>query len=89
MFGLSIFSSLTSTFCFFQSISGLYLSNQERPKITGFDGDLMTLKTTVVRCWSIKISKALVSWVTSPDTRDLLSITSTDTGNFFVTKGSL
>ena len=30
----------------FQSIDGLYYSNQERPRMTGFDGVLMILKTT-------------------------------------------
>lgn len=76
-------------FRFFQSMSGLINSNQDRPKTRGLDGELMTLNTIVLRCPSRMMSKGLVSWVTSPEIKGLPSITSTDTGYFLRTIGRL
>jgi len=76
-------------FRFFQSISGLIISNQERPKTRGLEGELMILNTIVLRYPSRIMSKGLVSWVTSPEIKGLPSITSTATGDFLRTIGRL
>jgi hypothetical protein len=49
----------------------------------------MILNTIVLRCPSRIMSKGLVSWVTSPKIKGLLSITSTITGYFLGTIGRL
>jgi len=77
------------SFRFFQSISRLILSNQERPKTRGLKGELMILNTIVLRCPSRIMSKGLVSWVTSPEIKGLPLITSTVTGYFLRTIGRL
>src|SRR6476646_5951140 len=51
----------------FQSTDGLYFSNQERPRITGFDGVLMTLKIIWLLWPSNVTSKGIVSCVTLPE----------------------
>jgi hypothetical protein len=77
------------SFRFFQSISGLIIFNQERPKMRGLEGELMILNTIVLRCLSRIMSKGLVSWVTSPEIKGLPSITSTVTRCFLGTIGRL
>ncbi len=77
------------SFRFFQSISGLIISNQEKPKTRGLEGELMILNTIVLRCPSRIMSKGLVSWVTSPEIKGLPSITSTIIGYFLGTIGIL
>jgi len=77
------------SFHFFQSISGLIISNQEKPKTRGLKGELMILNTIVLRCPSKIMYKGLVSWVTSPEIKGLPSITSTVTGYFLGTIGRL
>jgi heme/copper-type cytochrome/quinol oxidase subunit 3 len=76
----------------FQLIAGLYLSSQERPRSTGFEGDLMILSAMMLWYSSIIISYAVVSCVKpnkSLDTKGLLSITSTRIGYFLITSGTL
>ncbi len=77
------------SFRFFQSISGLIISNQERPKTRGLEGELMILNTIVFQCPSRIMSKGLISWVKSPEIKGLSSITSTATGDFLRTIGIL
>ncbi len=77
------------SFRFFQSISGLIISNQERPKTRGLEGELMILNTIVLWCPFRIMSKGLVSWVTSPEIKGLPLITSTVTGYFLGTIGRL
>jgi len=72
-----------------QSIDGLCFSNQERPRMTGFDGVLITLKT-IKLLWSLNVtSKGSDSWVTLPDNKGRPSITSTCTDLDFSARGIL
>lgn len=64
----------------FQSIIKLYLSSEERPGITRFEDELMTLNTMMLWCLFRIISNRIVSWVTTP--RGLPSITSIGIGFF-------
>ena len=77
------------SFQVFQSMSGLYLSSQERPNMTELEGDLITLNTMLLWWFPNEVDKGLVSWTTSPDIRGLPSITSIGTRIFLVTKGNL
>jgi len=77
------------SFFFFQSISGLIISNQEKLKTRGLEGELMILNTIVLRCPSRIMSKGLDSWVTSPEIKGLSSITCTVTWYFLGTIGRL
>jgi hypothetical protein len=78
-----------SIFCDFQSISGLYLSSQENPRITGAEGILIMLNIMELLCLPILISKGVVSWVTSPEDKGRSFITSIYTGVSFLTTGIL
>ena len=72
-----------------QSMDGLCLSNQERPRITGFEGVLMMLKT-IWLLWSVSATSiGFVSWVTLPEDKGRPSITSTWTGLDFSIRGIL
>jgi hypothetical protein len=49
------------SFRFFQFIFGLIISNQEKPKTKGLEGELMILNTIVLQCPSRIMSKGLLS----------------------------
>jgi hypothetical protein len=78
-----------SIFCDFQSISGLYLSSQENPRITGAEGILIMLNTMELLWLPNFTSKRAVSWVTSLEDKGHPSITSTCTELSFLTIGIL
>jgi hypothetical protein len=62
-----------------QSIYGLYLLSQESLRITGAERVLIILNTMEQLWLPNFISKGAVLWVTSPEDKDRLSITSTYT----------
>ena len=75
--------------CNLQSMDGLCFSNQERPRITGFDIVLIIL-ITIRLIWSLNATSIdFYSWVTLSDNKGHPSMTSIWTGLDFCTKGIL
>ena len=68
-----------SIFHDFQSIYGFYLSSQESLRITGAEEILIILNTMELLWFPNFTSEGAVSWITPPEDKGRLSITSTCT----------
>jgi hypothetical protein len=68
-----------------QSMIGLCVSNQGKPRMTGWWGVEMMLRTIFFACLPIRSSRGAVSCVIAPEAMVLPSITSTGIGADFLT----